>query len=146
MVQRVLDQLDKLDVQSIDHIVMQVTDMTASIRFYTEILGMKHSEFQPPAGGPVRQSLNIGAQKINLHDAKAPFLPHARHPVPGSVDLCFITEQPLGDWQQHLVNCGIMIEDGPVQKTGAKGLLLSIYIRDPDGNLIEISNYIQSSN
>ena len=137
-----LGQLDKLDIKSIDHIVMQTVDVPETIKFYTEILGMTHSEFQPPTGGPVRQSLHFGAQKINLHEASAPFLPHARHPTAGSVDLCFITQQSIGDWQQHLAKCGIVIEYGPVRKTGANGPLLSIYIRDPDGNLIEISNYI----
>ena len=121
---------------------MQARDVTETIKFYTEILGMTHSEFQPPAGGRVRQSLHFGAQKINLHDAGSPFRPHASNPAAGSVDLCFITQQSLGDWQQHLTICGIEIEDGPVCKTGANGTLLSIYIRDPDGNLIEISNYI----
>jgi catechol 2,3-dioxygenase-like lactoylglutathione lyase family enzyme len=134
--------LQKLDIQSIDHIVMQAVDVPETIKFYTEILGMSHSEFQPPTGGVVRQSLHFGSQKINLHDAESPFHPHARNPVAGSVDLCFVTQQTIGDWQQHLANCGIVIEDGPVRKTGAKGPLLSIYIRDPDGNLIEISNYI----
>ena len=121
---------------------MQAADVPETIKFYTEILGMTHSEFQPPAGGAVRQSLHFGAQKINLHDAGSPFWPHARNPVAGSADLCFITKKPLDDWQQHFTNCGVAIEDGPVRKTGAEGTLLSIYIRDPDGNLIEISNYI----
>lgn len=134
--------MDKLEIQSIDHIVVQALDLTATIKFYTEVLGMTHSEFQPPAGGRVRQSLHFGAQKINLHDAGSPFRPHARNPAAGSADLCFITQQPLGNWQQHLTNCGVEIEDGPVRKTGANGTLLSVYIRDPDGNLIEISNYI----
>ena len=137
------DQVNKLSVQSIDHIVMQAVDVPETIKFYTEILGMAHSEFQPPAGGAVRQSLHFGTQKINLHDAGSPFWPHARNPAAGSIDLCFITQQPLSDWQQHLTNCGIVIEDGPVRKAGANGPLLSIYIRDPDGNLVEISNYIE---
>ena len=137
-----LDQVDKLDIHSIDHIVMQAADVSETIKFYTEILGMTHSEFQPPSGGPVRQSLHLGAQKINLHEARAPFLPHARNPAAGSVDLCLITQHPLDDWQQHFANCGVVIEDGPVRKTGANGPILSIYIRDPDGNLVEISNYI----
>ena len=136
------DKLEKPEIQSIDHIVMQAGDVPKTIKFYTEILGMTHSEFQPPNGGPVRQSLHFGAQKINLHDARAPYLPHARNPAAGSIDLCFITRQSIGDWQQYLARCGIMIEDGPVRKAGANGELLSIYIRDPDGNLIEISNYI----
>ena len=134
--------MEKLKIQSIDHIVMQAADVAATVAFYTEIMGMEHSEFQPPTGGPVRQSLHFGNQKINLHNASSPYIPHAKNPVAGSVDLCFITNQPLGDWQQHLANHGVEIEDGPVRKTGANGPLLSVYIRDPDDNLIEISNYI----
>ena len=137
-----LDEVNKLGIQSVDHIVLQAVDVPETIKFYTEILGMTHSEFQPPAGGAVRQSLHFGTQKINLHDSGSPFRPHARNPAAGSVDICFITHQPLCDWQQHLTKFGIVVEDGPVRKTGANGTLLSIYIRDPDGNLIEISNYI----
>jgi catechol 2,3-dioxygenase-like lactoylglutathione lyase family enzyme len=134
--------METLKIQSIDHIVMQAADVAATVAFYTEIMGMEHSEFQPPTGGPVRQSLHFGNQKINLHNASSPYIPHAKNPVAGSVDLCFITDQPLGDWQQHLANHSVEIEDGPVRKTGANGPLLSVYIRDPDDNLIEISNYI----
>ena len=121
---------------------MQSADLLETIRFYTEILGMTRDEFQPPAGGPLRQSVHFGSQKINLHDAGSPFVPHAKNPVVGSVDLCFITEQPLVEWAHHLASSGVKVEDGPVYKTGASGPLLSLYIRDPDGNLIEISNYI----
>ena len=134
--------MKKLAINSIDHIVMQAADVRVTIKFYSEILGMTHIEFQPPTGGPVRQCLHFGAQKINLHDAGSPFQPHAKNPAVGSVDLCFITKEPLFDWQRHFASCGIVIEDGPVHKIGANGPLLSIYIRDPDGNLIEISNYI----
>ena len=136
------NHLDKLDLDSIDHIVMQTFDVSETIKFYTEILGMTHIEFQPPTGEPARQSLHFGAQKINLHDVSAPFVPHARNPAAGAIDLCFITRQSIGDWQRHLSKCGIGIEVGPVRKIGANGPLSSIYIRDPDGNLIEISNYI----
>ena len=124
-----LEQVTKLDLQSIDHIVLQAVNVPETIKFYTKILGMTHNEFQPPAGGAMRQSLHFGAQKINLHDVGSPFQPHARNPTAGSVDLCFITQRPLSDWQQHLTNCGIVIEDGPVSKTGANGPFISLYSR-----------------
>ncbi len=113
------------------------------LSFILKFLEWHIVNFNHQRGGAVRQSLHFGTQKINLHDAASPFWPHARNPAAGSIDLCFITQQPLGDWQQHLTNCGIVIENGPVRKAGANGPLLSIYIRDPDGNLVEISNYIE---
>ena len=71
---------------------MQSADLVKTIKFYTKVLGMTHSEFQPPTGGPMRQSLHFGSQKINLHDASSPFVPHTKNPAAGSVDLCFITK------------------------------------------------------
>ena len=121
---------------------MTVTNISKTIDFYGSVLGTKAIEFVPPNGGQARQSLHFGSQKINLHDATSPYVPHAHAPKAGSLDLCFISHQPLYDWQEHLANCGVKIEYGPVHKTGAIGNLLSIYIRDPDANLIEISNYI----
>ena len=120
--------MDKPKIQSIDHIVMQVTDFEATIRFYTEVLGMTHNEFQPPSGGLARQSLHFGEQKINLHNAGSPFVPHARVPAAGSVDLCFISGSLLADWLHHFASCGIDIEHGPVCKSGANGTISSIYI------------------
>jgi catechol 2,3-dioxygenase-like lactoylglutathione lyase family enzyme len=130
------------EILQIDHIVMTVANVQKTIDFYSSVLGMTPVEFMPPTGGPPRQSLHFGQQKINLHDAAAPYVPHAHAPYAGSVDLCFISTQPIADWQTHLADHKVSIEDGPVRKTGANGALLSLYIRDPDGNLIEISNYI----
>ena len=134
--------MSKCEIMCIDHIVMTVASIPKTVDFYGLILGTTAVEFVPPAGGSPRQSLHFGSQKINLHDASSPYLPHARAPQAGSVDLCFISSQPLSDWQIHLAFHEVEIEDGPVRKTGANGALLSLYIRDPDGNLIEISNYI----
>ena len=134
--------MPKCEISSIDHIVMTVADMSNTIDFYCSILGTKMVEFVPPTGGPLRKSLHFGKQKINLHDAALPYVPHAKVPQPGSVDICFISTQSLDDWQAHLANHDVSVEDGPVRKAGANGTLMSLYIRDPDGNLIEISNYI----
>ena len=134
--------MSKCEISSIDHIVMTVADMSKTIDFYCLVLGTTMVEFLPPTGGPARKSLHFGKQKINLHDAASPYIPHAKTPRAGSVDLCFITSQSLNDWQVHLANHEVAVEDGPVRKTGANGTLMSLYIRDPDGNLIEISNYI----
>ncbi len=134
--------MSKCEISHIDHIVITVADISKSIDFYCSVLGTKAVEFVPPTGGAARKSLHFGTQKINIHDAASPYLPHAKAPQAGSVDLCFISAQTLEEWQTHLACHGVSIEDGPVRKTGANGALMSLYIRDPDGNLIEISNYI----
>lgn len=92
-----------------------------------------------PSDGSVRTALKFGNQKINLHEAGAEFDPKANAPTPGAADLCFLTEQSLGAWQRHFSNHDVIIEDGPVARTGAQGPILSLYVRDPDGNLIEVS-------
>ena len=134
--------MPKCEISSIDHIVMTVANMSKTIDFYCSVLGTTLVEFVPPTGGPARKSLHFGKQKINLHDAVLPYVPHAKSPQAGSIDLCFITTQSLDDWQRHLAEHDVSVEEGPVRKTGANGELMSLYIRDPDGSLIEISNYI----
>ncbi len=123
---------------ALDHLVLTVADLGATRAFYTGVLGMEAVSFTP-ADGSTRWALSFGRQKINLHQAGAEFDPKAAHPTPGSADLCFLTETPLTDWQAHLAAHDIPIIDGPVARTGATGPILSLYIRDPDGNLIEIS-------
>lgn len=127
-----------MKVASLDHLVMTVADLDATIRFYRNVLGMEAQQFRP-ADGSTRWALSFGQQKINLHQAGAEFEPKAARALPGSADLCFLTETPLDDWQTHLTQHGQTIESGPVPRTGATGPILSIYLRDPDGNLIEIS-------
>ena len=129
----------KPTLATFDHLVLTVTDIPTTCRFYETILGMTATRFTP-ADGSTRWALSFGAQKINLHLAGAEFDPKATRPTPGSADLCFLSETPLTTWQAHLAANTIPIEDGPVTRTGATGPILSIYIRDPDGNLIEISN------
>ncbi len=122
-------------LESLDHLVLTVADIEESCRFYCGILGMARETF---AGG--RTALRFGSQKINLHPADGPFASHARQPVPGSADLCFLTETPLEEVLTHLHDNGVEVIEGPVERSGAQGPLLSAYCRDPDGNLIEISN------
>jgi len=98
------------------------------------------SEVFGAADGTKRWALKFGSQKINLHLSGEEFLPKAENPSPGSADLCFLSNAPLTDWQVHLLSKGIAVEEGPVPRTGATGTIISIYLRDPDGNLIEISN------
>ncbi len=133
----------KPSVASLDHLVLTVADIGATVSFYTGVLGMRAETFRP-ADGTTRTALVFGAQKINLHLAGAEFEPRARDPRPGSGDLCFLTETPLDDWNAHLERQGVAVELGPVERTGATGPIVSIYLRDPDGNLIELSNRIRA--
>ena len=123
-------------IDRIDHIVITAFDLERTIGFYERVLGMEPITF---AGG--RRGLAFGRQKINLHQAGREFEPKALKPVPGSMDLCFVTETPLAEVAAHLKSCGVAIAEGPVAKTGALGPMMSVYFRDPDGNLIEVSNY-----
>ena len=127
---------------SIDHIVMTASDMDKTISFYCDVLGMTLEDFTPSDGGEARKSLKFGNQKINLHQAKSPYKPHANNPVSGAVDICFLSSITIGEWQNIFSEKNIEIEDGPVQKTGATSSIMSLYVRDPDLNLIEISNKI----
>lgn len=122
---------------ALDHLVLTVSDTATSIAFYTSVLGMRHDRFAA-SDGRMREALHFGAQKINLHPADAPFVPHAKTPAPGAADLCFLTDTDIGAWQAHLESAGVEIALGPVPRGGAMGPIVSLYIRDPDGNLIEI--------
>ena len=124
-------------IESLDHLVLTVKDIEVTCQFYGQALGMNVVTF-----GNGRQALHFGKQKINLHQAGYEFEPKADHPTPGSADLCFITNRPLNEVMAHLENLGIEIIEGPVLRTGANGRIQSIYLRDPDLNLLEISNYI----
>jgi catechol 2,3-dioxygenase-like lactoylglutathione lyase family enzyme len=123
-------------VDRIDHLVLTVFDIDRTLDFYRRVLGMEPIAF---AGG--RRGLAFGRQKLNLHQAGREFEPKALKPTPGSIDLCFITETPLDEVIAHLKACGVVVAEGPVQKTGALGPMMSVYFRDPDGNLIEVSSY-----
>ena len=122
---------------SLDHLVLTVADIGATVRFYEQVLGMEHQVSQEG-----RHALHFGEQKINLHPKDHPFEPKASLPTPGSADLCFLTPWPVNDLLGHLEQNGISPELGPVPRTGARSRLLSVYLRDPDGNLIEISNEV----
>ena len=125
-----------ISINRLDHLVLTVADIEATCAFYTSVLGMEVVTF---GGG--RKALSFGAQKINLHQAGKEFEPKSQHPTPGSADLCFISDTPLDAVAVHLEACGVAIEEGIVPRTGATGPIQSIYIRDPDQNLIEISTY-----
>ena len=126
----------------IDHVVITVFDINKSVHFYSNILGMELLEFLSSTDNTKRKSLKFGRQKINLHEVSKPFKPHANKPLPGTMDICFISKINVNEWIKIFDNFDIKIEDGPVQKTGANGPIRSIYVRDPDKNLIEISNQI----
>jgi catechol 2,3-dioxygenase-like lactoylglutathione lyase family enzyme len=122
-----------MKITSLDHLVLTVADLDATIAFYTT-LGLHEVTFNG------RKALSFGNQKINLHHAGHEIKPHARLPTPGSADLCFLSATPLEQIAHHLAKNNIPIELGPIERTGATGPITSLYIRDPDGNLIELSN------
>lgn len=123
-------------IDYLDHLVLTVADIEATVAFYTSALGMELVRFEG------RNALRFGEQKINLHQTGREFEPKAAHPTAGSGDLCFITKTPIEDVIAHLKGTGCPIELGPVDSTGAIGAIRSVYLRDPDFNLIEISNYV----
>lgn len=126
-------------IDHIDHIVLTTRDKEGCIRFYTGVLGMKLTRFKTPTGE--RIAFSFGAQKINIHEWGREFTPRAHVAAPGTLDLCFIASVPLDDVMARLKEQGIEILEGPVMKTGAHGPIRSVYVRDPDLNLVEISVY-----
>jgi catechol 2,3-dioxygenase-like lactoylglutathione lyase family enzyme len=126
-----------MKIDRLDHLVLTVADVAKTCEFYERVLGMETVTF-----GAGRKALSFGRQKINLHQSGKEFEPKAVKPTPGSGDLCFIASTPLIEVIERLKGEGIEIVEGPVPRTGATGSMQSVYFRDPDGNLIEVSNYI----
>lgn len=124
-------------IKSLDHFVLTVRSLEKTIQFYTSVLGMKEETF-----GNGRKALRFGDQKINLHEAGNEFEPKALNPLPGSADLCFITDLDMDEVVGRLLKFSIVIKEGPVKRTGALGPILSVYVRDPDNNLVELSQYL----
>ena len=125
-----------MQIDRIDHLVLTVADVEATVDFYTRVLGLRAETFD---GG--RRALVMGGQKINLHQVGREFSPRAAHATAGSGDFCLITETPLDQVQAELAAAGVQIEVGPVPKVGALGPMQSVYVRDPDANLVEIAVY-----
>lgn len=120
----------------LDHVVIYAVDVPRTIDFYTTVLGMTHIVFDDDY-----HALQFGDQKINIHDSAAPFRPHAQHPASGAFDVCLLTDTPTPDVLAHLRAHDVTVVDGLCQQTGSLGPMESVYIHDPDGNLIEIANY-----
>ena len=127
-------------IKRLDHLVLTVKDVEATSRFYERVLGM-----EPVTFGEGRRALRFGQHKINLHAAGREVEPKAERPTPGSGDLCLITATPCAEVVRHLRDCGVPVLQGPVTRTGALGPIVSVYFRDPDGNLLEVSNYPAST-
>ena len=124
-----------ITMNSLDHLVLTVANIDITVDFYTEVLGMELSIVNG------RKALAFGEQIIKLHQRGHEFNPKAAHPTPGSGDICFITSTPLDEVIRHLNQQEVRVEEGPVERDGAMGKMRSIYVRDPDKNLVEISNY-----
>ncbi|MGD9554843.1 MAG: VOC family protein [Arcobacteraceae bacterium] len=127
----------KYQIKSLDHLVLTVKDIDKTVEFYTMVLGMQKEIFNQN-----RVALKFGSQKINLHQLGAEFEPKAYNVKEGSADLCFITQTSVTDFKTHIESLGVKVIEGPIKRTGAVGEINSIYVRDPDGNLIEIANYM----
>ena len=124
---------------TIDHIVLTADDIFKAISFYTDILGMNLVDFTPIGASNPRFSIQFGNQKINIHQAKLPFKPHAKNPTCGSADICFLSDVSIYSWIESFKKHSIIIEESPIQRSGAYSPIVSRYLRDPDGNLIEIT-------
>lgn len=125
-----------ISLERLDHLVLTVADIDRTIDFYSRVLGM-----EPVTFGAGLRALHFGPHKINLHQAGSELEPKAAQPSPGSADMCLISSTPIKEVTQHLARCGVPIEEGPVAQIGAQGPMTSVYFRDPDGNLIEVSTY-----
>ncbi|WP_028292786.1 VOC family protein [Oceanobacter kriegii] len=125
-----------MNVNRLDHLVLTVANIDTTVEFYQRVMGMEKVVFKGS-----RVALAYGQQKINLHQYGQEFEPKAGRVQPGSADLCFIIDDSLEQAAAHLQQCGVSIEEGPVERTGATGPIVSLYFRDPDQNLIEVSNY-----
>jgi catechol 2,3-dioxygenase-like lactoylglutathione lyase family enzyme len=123
-------------IDRLDHLVLTVADLDRTVAFYRDVLGMAHVEF-----GDGRSALHFGVSKINLHVAGHEFEPKAYRPTPGSADLCLVVDGSLDAVIDELSGHRVRIEEGPVARTGARGPMRSVYLRDPDDNLIELSTY-----
>ena len=125
-----------MNIDRLDHLVLTVADVERTCAFYETVMGFSAIAFDDG-----RRALVFGRQKINLHQAGREFEPKALRPTPGSADLCFIAQTPLDEVLRHLSRCEVAVIEGPVERTGALGRMLSVYFRDPDLNLLEVSNY-----
>jgi len=128
-----------MKIDSIDHVVFTVKDINASCEFYSKVLGMEVVTF-----GEGRKALAFGSQKINLQQLGRESTLIAEKPTPGSADICFVTSVPLSEVIAHLNSSGVRLVGGPVERNGARGMMTSVYFRDPDLNLVEVSNYASS--
>jgi catechol 2,3-dioxygenase-like lactoylglutathione lyase family enzyme len=124
-------------IVGIDHFVLTVASLEATCAFYQRVLGFERIDMP---GRPT--ALAFGSQKINVHEVSRTFEPKAKSPTPGSGDFCLITDRPLGDVCARLEGNGVVVEIGPVERVGARGPMMSVYFRDPDGNLVEVSEYL----
>jgi catechol 2,3-dioxygenase-like lactoylglutathione lyase family enzyme len=125
-------------IDRVDHFVLTVRDLAASVAFYERVLGAR---IVPGKAGRGPTAVHFGRQKINIHEKGREFEPKATHPTIGAGDFCLITETPIAEVLRHLERCGVAIEVGPLPREGALGRMISVYFRDPDGNLVEVARY-----